>query len=76
MTAQQVGNTGHADKHQGQQHVVASAGPAQQQGVSRFVDEEAASRYSEEAQSRVADRTTMPTKAQEVVAGERKTQRH
>jgi chitin disaccharide deacetylase len=75
MPTRQVCERGHGDEHQGEQHAVVPWAPAQQQGIGRLVDGEAAGRDEREAAQRSAERRAVVAEGPAAVAGERDGQR-
>lgn len=76
MPAQHISKPGHADEHDGEQHVVAQGSPLQQEGVAGLVDEETTGRDACKPQAGLLSGVVMPAKTQAMVAGERDAERH
>lgn len=76
MTTSPVGRCGDRQQHQHQAEFVAQAGPAQQCGVSTFIEGEAGRRKGEEAARCRQHRDAMTTEAEMVVARERDSEGH
>jgi chitin disaccharide deacetylase len=71
MPTRQVCERGHGDEHDSQQHAVMPRAPAQQQGIGRLVDREAAGRDEREAAQRSAERRVVVAEGPAAVAGKR-----
>jgi chitin disaccharide deacetylase len=71
MPTRQVCERGHGDEHEGEQHAVMPRAPAQQHGIGRLVEREAAGRDEREAAQRCTERRAMVAEGPAAVAGKR-----
>ena len=71
MPAEQIGDSGHGEQHDGECEVISLTGPTEQQRVHRFVDSEAASRHNEESQGGGPHRCPVATEGQTMMPRER-----
>ena len=76
MSAQPIGEAGHAEQHKRQHGVVAQPTPVQQQRIGSLVDHESGSRNDEEAAQRSSDRDTIAAESPAAMSGVRKAESH
>ncbi len=76
MSTQPKGETGHADQHEGQHHVVTQPAPMNQQRIGGLIDQEAAGRDNKEAPQRSADGDALAAESPAAMAAIRKPEGH